>query len=98
MFIHKSVIVKRVLNDMDQVVKIVKLNQFNLLKKEVDEFGQLSKILDRQNRRLEDIAEVLNDQNDVYECIVVLYSVNVNKEKTDQVTSVVLSKFAKKDI
>lgn len=98
MFIHKSVIVKRVLHDMDQVVKIVKLNQFNLLKKEVDEFGQLSKILDRQNRRLGDIAEVLNDQNDVYECIVVLYSVNVNKEKTDQVTSVVLSKFAKKDI
>lgn len=98
MFIHKSVIVKRVLNDMDQVVKIVKLNQFNLLKKEVDEFGQLSKILDRQNRRLGDIVEVLNDQNDVYECIVVLYSVNVNKEKTDQVTSVVLSKFAKKDI
>ena len=83
MFIHKSVIVKRVLNDMDQVVKIVKLNQFNLLKKEVDEFGQLSKILDRQNRRLGDIVEVLNDQNDVYECIVVLYSVNVNKEKTD---------------
>ena len=38
MFIHKSVIVKRVLNDMDQVVKIVKLNQFNLFKKEVDEF------------------------------------------------------------
>ena len=98
MFIHKSVIVKRVLNDMDQVVKIVKLNQFNLLKKEVDEFGQLSKILDRQNRRLGDIVEVLNDQNDVYECIVVLYSVNVNKEKTDQVTSVVLSKFARKDI
>lgn len=98
MFIHKSVIVKRVLSDMDQVVKIVKLNQFNLLKKEVDEFGQLSKILDRQNRRLGDIVEVLNDQNDVYECIVVLYSVNVNKEKTDQVTSVVLSKFAKKDI
>ena len=98
MFIHKSVIVKRVLNDMDQVVKIVKLNQFNLFKKEVDEFGQLSKILDRQNRRLGDIVEVLNDQNDVYECIVVLYSVNVNKEKTDQVTSVVLSKFAKKDI
>lgn len=98
MFIHKSVIVKRVLNDMDQVVKIVKLNQFNLLKKEVDEFGQLSKILDRQNRRLGDIVEVLNDQNHVYECIVVLYSVNVNKEKTDQVTSVVLSKFAKKDI
>lgn len=98
MFIHKSVIVKRVLNDMDQVVKIVKLNQFNLFKKEVDEFGQLSKILDRQNRRLGDIAELLNDQNDVYECIVVLYSVNVNKEKTDQVTSVVLSKFAKKDI
>lgn len=98
MFIHKSVIVKRVLNDMDQVVKIVKLNQFNLLKKEVDEFGQLSKILDRQNRRLGDIVEVLNHQNDVYECIVVLYSVNVNKEKTDQVTSVVLSKFAKKDI
>lgn len=83
---------------MDQVVKIVKLNQFNLFKKEVDEFGQLSKILDRQNRRLGDIVEVLNDQNDVYECIVVLYSVNVNKEKTDQVTSVVLSKFAKKDI
>lgn len=98
MFIHKSVIVKRVLSDMDQVVEIVKLNQFNLLKKEVDEFGQLSKILDRQNRRLGDIVEVLNDQNDVYECIVVLYSVNVNKEKTDQVTSVVLSKFAKKDI
>ena len=38
-FKHKSVKVKRKLNNMGQVMDIVKLNKFNFLKKEVEEFG-----------------------------------------------------------
>ena len=35
----KLVKVKRKLNNMDQVMDIIKLNKFNSLKSEVDEFG-----------------------------------------------------------
>ena len=38
-FKHKSVKVKRKPNNMGQVMDIVKLNKFNFLKKEVEEFG-----------------------------------------------------------
>ena len=38
-FKHKSVKVKRKLNNMGQVMDIVKLNKFNFLKKEVEELG-----------------------------------------------------------
>ena len=38
-FKHKSVKVKRKLNNMGQVMDIVKLSKFNFLKKEVEEFG-----------------------------------------------------------
>ena len=38
-FKHKSVKVKRKLDNMGQVMDIVKLNKFNFLKKEVEELG-----------------------------------------------------------
>ena len=38
-FKHKSVKVKRKLDNMGQVIDIVKLNKFNFLKKEVEELG-----------------------------------------------------------
>ena len=38
-FEHKSVKVKRKLDNMNQVMDIVKLNKLNFLKKEVEEFG-----------------------------------------------------------
>lgn len=46
--------------------------------------------MNNENRRLEIIAENLNDQN-VCECIMTLYFLIVGKEKIDQVTSGVLS-------
>ena len=44
---------------MDQVMDIVKLNKFHLLKKEVDQFWQQSKNLSCENRRLEHKVEIL---------------------------------------
>ena len=38
-FKHKSVKVKRKLDNMDQVTEIVKLTTFNFLRKEVEEYG-----------------------------------------------------------
>ena len=38
-FKHKSVKVKRKLDNMGQVMDIVKLNKFNFLQKEVEELG-----------------------------------------------------------
>ena len=38
---------------------IVKLNKFNMVKKEVEEFGQQRKNLDRENRRLNHSVEIL---------------------------------------
>ena len=43
---------------MDQVMDIVKLNKFHLLKKEVDQFWQQSKNLSCENRRLEHKVEI----------------------------------------
>ena len=44
---------------MDQVMDIVKLNKFHLLKKEVDQFWKQSKNLSCENRRLEHKVEIL---------------------------------------
>ena len=38
-FKHKSVKVKRKLDNMDEVTEIVKLTTFNFLRKEVEEYG-----------------------------------------------------------
>ena len=38
-FKHKSVKIKRILDNMDQVMDVLKLNKFYFLKKEVEEFG-----------------------------------------------------------
>ena len=75
---------------------IVKLNKFNFLKKEVEEFGEQSKNLDRENRKLEQRVEILEDPN-VCVCIMALYYFSISKEKIDQVISVVLSKLTKKN-
>ena len=61
---------------MDQMMNFVKLNEFNLLKKEIEEYGLQRKNLDNQNRRSE--HTILNDSN-VCECIIALYFFNVNK-------------------
>ena len=52
---------------MDQVMDIVNLNNFNLLKKGVEKLGQQSNILDYENKRLELKVEILKDSNDVCE-------------------------------
>ena len=39
---HKSANVKRKLNNMDQLMDIEKVNEFNLLKEEVEELAQQS--------------------------------------------------------
>ena len=44
---------------------IVKLNKFNMVKKEVEEFGQQNKNFDGENKRLEQSVEVLRGPNDV---------------------------------
>ena len=56
-------------NEMDIVILWqIKRNLFNLLKKEVQEFGQQSKNLICENRRtLEHMVEILNDLNNVCE-------------------------------
>ena len=43
---------------MDQVMDMVKLNKFHLLKKEVDQFWHQSKNLSCENRRLEHKVEI----------------------------------------
>ena len=50
------------------------VNEFNLLKEEVKVFGQQSKSLDSENKRLEDLIETLKNQTDVCEFIIVLLS------------------------
>ena len=44
---------------------IVKVNKFNTVKKEVEEFRQQNKNFDRGNKRLENSVEVLQGPNDV---------------------------------
>ena len=53
---------------------IERVNEFNLLKEEVKEFGQQSKSLDSENKRSEDLIETLKDPIDVCEFIIVLLS------------------------
>ena len=45
-----------------------------MLKEEVKVFGQQSKSLDSENKRLEDLIETLKNQTDVCEFIIVLLS------------------------
>ena len=52
----------------------MRVNEFNLLKEEVKVFGQQSKSLDSENKRLEDLIETLKNQTDVCEFIIVLLS------------------------
>ena len=56
---YGSVKVKGKLNNKDLEMYIVKLNKFNMVKKEVEEFGQQRKNLDRENRRLNHSVEIL---------------------------------------
>ena len=56
---YGSVKVDRKLNNKDLEMYIVKLNKFNMVKKEVEEFGQQRKNLDRENRRLNHSVEIL---------------------------------------
>ena len=44
---------------------IVKLNKFNMVKKEVEEFGQQNKDFDSEKRGLDHSVEVLQGPNDV---------------------------------
>ena len=53
--------------------------------------------MDHENRRLEQKVKVLKDLNDVFECVLALYSFSISKEKKDEVISMVLSKLAKRD-
>ena len=64
---------------------IVKLTKFNFLNEEVEEFGQQSKNLYCENRRLELKIEILKDPNDNCKCIIALYSCSISKEKIDQI-------------
>ena len=56
---YGSVKVKGKLNNKDLEMYIVKLNKFNMVKKELEEFGQQRKNLDRENRRLNHSVEIL---------------------------------------
>ena len=42
------------------------MEEFNLLKKEVDEMGQQRKGLDSKTSGLEQLVEILKNRNDVY--------------------------------
>ena len=67
----ESVKVKGKLNNIDLAMYIVKLNKFNMVKKEVEEFGQQNKNFDSENKRLEDSVEVLLGPNDVWTYYVI---------------------------
>ena len=54
---------------------IVKLN---FLKKQVEEFGKQSKYYGHENRRLEHKVKILNNQNDICECIIASYSISIS--------------------
>ena len=59
--------------------------------KNVEEFGQQSRNLDCENRRLKLKIEILENRNNVYECKIVLYYFLVSKDNIDQAISVFLS-------
>ena len=50
---RKSANLQRKLNNMDKIMDIDKITEFNLLKKEVEEFRQRRKSLENENRALE---------------------------------------------
>ena len=60
-------------------MNIVKLNKSNFLQEEVEEFGQQSKNLDCDNRRLEHKVEILKDPHGICECIFALCSFIISK-------------------
>ena len=82
----------------DNLSHALKLNKFDFLKKEVEEFGQKSKKFESWKQKTKHKAEILIDLNDVCECIIALYSFSISNEKIHQVMPVVLSKLSKKDI
>ena len=65
-FKYETVKVKGKLNDIDLAMYIVKLKKFNMVKKEVEKFGQQNKNFDSEDRRLEHSVEVLQGPNDVW--------------------------------
>ena len=86
---------------------IDKHTEFNLLKKEVEEFRKQRKSLESENKALKQLVETLKDPfvtpfrdgnyaNYVCECVMALLSLSVNIDKIDQVLKVFLSKLAKK--
>ena len=70
-----------------------------MLKKEVEEFDKECKSLDSENRRLEHLVDIFGRRiKMIFECVIPLFSLNISKEKIDQVISVPLRKLAKKNI
>ena len=50
-------------NNMEQVMHMLKRNEFNMLKKEVEEFGQHIKNLDIKNNIFKHSVEILKAPN-----------------------------------
>ena len=65
MFKYKSVKVKRKLNNKDLAMYFVKRNKFNMVKKELEEFGKQRKNFESENRRLDHSVEILQGPNNV---------------------------------
>ena len=58
---------------MDQVMRILKPNKFNMLMKEVKKFWKKGKTLDSENRILEHSVGILKDSNvSTYDCFLFL--------------------------
>ena len=55
-------------------MNVVKLNELNLLKKEVEEFGQQRKYLGSENMRQEHLVDILKDQ-----CVVLMHDYEVSE-------------------
>ena len=62
----ESVKVKGKLNNIDLAMYFVKLDKFNMVKKEAKEFGQQNKNFDSENKGLEHPVEVLQGPNGVW--------------------------------
>ena len=72
-------------NNMDKVVDIEKLNEFNLLKEDVAKVGLQYQSADSEKRRLIHLIEFLKDPFDVCEFIIVLLFLNVSIEEMYQI-------------
>ena len=77
--LSSNIKVKR--NNMDQVLVIEKLNELRKIWREV---AKQSKSLHRESRRLKHLIEFLKLQNDAYEFIFALLSLNVSIDKIYQ--------------